>query len=328
MRCLAASQHRLVGLVLPLLAAACATPEFAQFAPLPPQPQGQRVARERFSIVVPTGFALRDTADPSALSAFEEPPANGRYRAYRTLEVVPLPALAADDADALSQVALATLRQLRAADQLEEHEHGTARLGERDAFFVRGSIRGPSAGWFFDVLDYLVPGAPQSLAVRFAAPAGQLEASRAGFTAIAATLQTDLGAPRLAGGEATWLDGDRLAIRLPEDWLRQPAAEGVLAAFDCAVFAARCEIASVPGTDLAAVRRTPEALTTDDSPRQGRASARSCRVVQDQDGPIVTDETFVVAADHLDRITFRMPLAAYRQQRAAVERALASLRWR
>ncbi|MBZ0152850.1 MAG: hypothetical protein K8J09_15090, partial [Planctomycetes bacterium] len=129
-----------------LLLVACATPEFAQFSPLPATIVGHRETRPLWSLVVPDGWQVRNS-DADVLHAFEAPPKNGRHLVYRTLHVATAAAVAADDDGGLGEAAQRLLIERRANDEFVVQERGTARLGGRDAWFVRGTMRGPSAGW-------------------------------------------------------------------------------------------------------------------------------------------------------------------------------------
>lgn len=323
------------------LLAACSTSFYAQFPPLAGDGSGTRVERPTFSIVVPRGFELRGE-DPGALSMFESPPDNGQYRLFRTLAVVPAAAMVEDDADLMAERAYALLAKGHEGDSLEVRETGRVRLADRDCWFLRGRIAGPSASWFFEVLEYLVPGDPQSLVVAFAMPEGQLEASRAGFAAVAATLQTKLAKPREgAAGVLTWHDSDRLGVRLPAVWQRQTDGEGALAVFTQAD-GARCDVSTATSTagydleglalgyvgDQAKKWAGLRLLSLERRAFDGRSALRVRSAFQDEDGTVVVDDTFVTDGKRLDRLLFRVPHADYVAQRAAIDRAVASLRWK
>lgn len=335
-----------------LFAAACAAPYYAQFAPLPDAVRGARVVREAFSIVVPDGFRQRDEAESAAVRAFEEPPANGEHRLFRRLDVDLVAPMELADGEAMAQQALALLRQARIADGLEEQETGAVTLAGRDSWFLRGRVRGPSAGWRLEVLDFLVPGATHSVRVQCTIPDGQLAASRAGFLAIAATLQTTLAAPSEAVGAQHTFDGGRLSLRLPATWTRADdeaavaAANGTLATFVREPAGARCDLSAVtiagavsgaawldqlragyledrgaewPGLQVLAVER-----------RQlgPRTLLRLRSAYRDGGETVVVDDSYAVEGTRVDRLLFRTTGADYRADRAGFDRAVASLRWR
>lgn len=322
-----------------LLLVACATPEFAQFSPLPATIVGHRETRPMWSLVVPDGWQVRN-GDADVLHAFETPPKNGRYLLYRTLRVTAAAAVTAEDEAGLGEAAQRLLVEHHADDGLVVQERGTARLGERDAWFVRGTIRGPAAGWTLDVLDYCVPGTPVSLVISFTAPAPQLAASRAGFAAIAATLETSLGAPRLTGGDVQRLDGGRLTLRLPAAWQRLDDGAGngaELARFrrgdaDCDVSTRLGDAPALDQFAAAAAEAPSEArdfrlLSIDRSPRGGHRAVRVRSAWRTAAGTVIADDTAVLAGAHLDVVRCRMPAADFAELAPEIDRALTSLRW-
>src|SRR5262245_53463973 len=105
-------------LLMLVVLAACSSPYYAQFEPMPVDGRGERVARPTFSIVVPERWQLRDS-DTGALSAFEDPPGNGANRLYRTLAVTPVAGVAGDDPEQLAASSLQALQQRHARDGLE-----------------------------------------------------------------------------------------------------------------------------------------------------------------------------------------------------------------
>ena len=325
--------------------AACSTSYYAQFPPLAADVQGTRVERPQFSIVVPRDFVLREMpGDGGHLNAFEQPPDNGEHRLYRTLVVAPVAGMAEDDPERMAERAYALLAKRHEGDSLQVRQTGRARLADRDCWFLQGRIAGASAGWFFEVLEFLVPGDPQSLVVSFLIPEGQLEASRAGFVATAATLQTKLAMPKDgAAGALVWHDGDRLGLRLPAVWQRQADGEGALAVFTQAS-GARCDLSTATaktavGFDLDNLARGYvgdqgkewpglRLLSLERRAIDGRTSLRVRAAFQDGDGTVVVDDTFVTDGKRIDRLLFRVPHGEYVGQRSAIERAVASLRWK
>lgn len=322
-----------------LLLVACATPEFAQFSPLPATIVGHREARPLWSLVVPDGWQVRNS-DDDVLYAFEAPPKNGRHLVYRTLHVATAAAVAADDDAGLGEAAQRLLIERRTNDELVVQERGAARLAGRDAWFMRGTMRGPAAGWTFDVLDYCVPGTPVSLVISFTAPAPQLAASRAGFAAIAATLETSLGAPRLRGGDAQRLDGGRLTLRLPAAWQRLDDGAGngaELARFrrggaECNVSTRLGDAPLLAQFAEAAAKAPNEArdfrlLSIDRSPRGGHRAVRVRSAWRGAAGTVIADDTAVLAGAHLDVVSCRVPAAEFAELAPEIDRALTSLRW-
>lgn len=323
-----------------LTLAACASrPEYAVFPPLAATPPGERVARDHFSLLVPHGWQVVDD-ERDALWAREDPPPNGRWRVYRSLRAQHIafgPVAPGVDVGAL---ALAQLRQQHADDDLVVAESGRTQLAERDAWFVRGRIRGGSAELFLDVLEFLVPCDGSALWLSCQVPAGQLEASRQGFAALAASLQTDLAPPSSSVGVENALAGGRLAIRPPSGWETLTAGEGTIAAFASADGASRCEVATEPhGDGLAALAARYVAdhaatwpdlrvLAIDRSPAGDRPRLRLCSVYRGEHGALVVDATWCDTGTGLDRVQFVVPVADYPALRAKIDDSLASLRWR
>ena len=321
--------------------ASCSTSYYAQFPPLAADGQGTRIERPTFSIVVPPDFEVRGK-DPEALTAVEQPPANGKHRLFRTVSVVPAASMVEDDADRMAERAYALLAKGHEGDSLEVRETGRAQLAGRDCWFLRGRIAGAAFGWFYEVLEYLVPGDPHSLVVAFAIPDGQFDSSRAGFVATAATLQTSLAMPKDGpAGALTWHDGNRLGVRLPAAWQRQADSEGALAVFTQSD-GARCDVStatSATGYDLQQLalgylgdksKQWPalRLLSLERRALDGRSSLRVRAAFQDADGTVLVDDTFVTDGKRMDRLLFRVPHASYVQQRAAIDRAAGSLRWK
>jgi hypothetical protein len=323
-----------------LLLAACSSPYYAQFEAMPADGRGERVERPTFSIVVPERWQLR-AGDAAALSAFEDPPANGQNRLFRTLAVTPAAAVAGDDPEQLVAASLQVLQQRHARDGLEVRETGSAELADRDCAFLRGRIDGPAAGWSLEILEYLVPGDGGSLLVAFSVPEGQMGTSQQGFAATAATLHTSLQAPKDPAGPMRWLDGQRFYVRLPEDWQQQEAA-GFVATFALGGSSARCEVSTVvaaAGHDLDRIARSyaqehaaaqPDLriLAVERTQRAGHQWLRIRSAWRDQGGTAITDDVFATSGDRLDRMTFAMSCDDYRAHRALLDRSGASMRWR
>lgn len=325
---------------LALFAAGCAAPTYATFAPLPASGEGTRVERDRFSLVVPSGWTLRER-DGSLLSAFETPPANGRFRLYRTLDVATAPAVDAADDEAMAAAASTLLRAQRAGAEIAET--GTTRLDGRAAYWLRGRMSGGAADWILEVLDVLVPGDDGSLVISFTIPDGQLPASRDGFFATAATLQPKSSPGTGAAlGELAWFDGNRLGVRLPPAWQRAADPGEALAVYALAGSDGRCDLTT--STAAAGFQLDPlvagwlrdqapkwaglRQLSVERVRRGGHDSLRFRGAFLADGETVVVDDTFVLAGNRMDRLLFRVPFADYPAQRTAIERAVASLRWR
>lgn len=322
--------------------AACSLPEIARFEPLASGAPSQRHERPLFSIAVPTSWQLRDPGEVGSFGAFEEPPPNGRYRVYRTLQVIPVPAASTGAPAQLVERGLAELRQRHARDGFVELEAGAIRLCGRECALLRGRIDGPSAGWLFEVLEFYVPGDEGSLVVAFAIPDGQLAPSRDGFVAIAQSLRTSLGAPKDPAGELRWIDEGRVAVRLPVGWSGDAAAEGAVATFVLGESGTRCEVHAEPVADAEARARLArdhatataghwqglQVLAVERSQLAGRAWLRVVAAEGTAAGTRIVDETIVVGAGSRDRVVFRMAVADYVRLRPQVERSAASLQWR
>lgn len=331
---------RSIVVALALFAAGCAAPTYATFPPLPATGGGTRVERDRFSLVVPDGWQLRER-DGSLLSAFESPPANGRFKLYRTLDVATAPAVEPADDEAMATAAAALLRARRPGAEVAET--GRTRLDGREAYWLRGRQSDGAADWIFDVFDVLVPGDAASLVVSFAIPEGQLAASREGFLATAATLLPKSSPERASEfGELAWFDGDRLGLRLPSAWRRATDPGEALAVFELAGSDARCDLTTSTATagyqldplvagwlrDQAPKWAGLRQLSVERARRGGRDSLRFRGAFLADNETIVVDDTFVLAGNRMDRLLFRVPFADYPAQQAAIERAVASLRWR
>lgn len=329
-----------VALAFASFAAACALPWYATFEPLRADATMRRVERPRFSLLVP-GVGEEVARDDGGLTVRETPPANGRNRVLRTLAVDVAPGLDTDEPEAVQRAALDELRARRKRDDLAETENGAATIAGRAAFWLRGTCSARAADLRIDVLDYFVPGSPQSLVVQCAMPEGQLEASRDGFLAIVSSLQTKLDPPGAANGTLRWFDGDRVALRLPEAWKPQPDEAGALAVFVHEPSGARCDLvtaASDGPVDLDRVAANYVAEKSGEWPRlrvlsmqrgvrDGRDVLRLCAAYQDGGDTIVVDDTFAVAAGRLDRLLFRVAAADFGAVRAAIDKAARSLRW-
>jgi len=324
------------------LAAGCAVPRYAQFEPLRADAPSRRVERPAFSILVPSSFSSVVERDDGTLIARETPPANGENRVYRLVDVRTAPGVDGDEAAALQSVGLAALRSLRAKDDFVESEHGSATIAGRAAFFVQGACSAGAADLRFDVLDFFVPGSPKSLVVQCAIPEGQLAASRAGFVAIANSLQTHLAPPGAAAGELRWFDDDRVGLRLRPEWQRQADDEGALAVFVHSACGARCDLvtkATDAPVDLDRVAQNWVGEKIADWPcltvlsmqrarRGDRDVLRVRAAYRDGGETVVVDDTYAVTQDRLDRLLFRVPLFDYHAERAAIDGAAASLRWK
>lgn len=323
-----------------LVAAGCAAPTYATFPPLAATGGGTRVDCDRFSLVVPDGWQLRDR-DGASLSAFESPPANGRFKLYRTLDVATAPAVEAADDDTMAASASALLRARRA--DAEIGETGRTRLDGRDAYWLHGRTSGGAADLVLEVLDVLLPGDDGSLVISFAIPDGQLAASRDGFFATAATLLPK-SAPGSGSalGDLAWFDGNRLGVRLPPAWQRAADPGDALAVYGLAGSDARCDLTTatlatgfqldplVAGwlRDQAPKWAGLRQLSVERARRGGHDSLRFRGAFLADGETVVVDDTFVLAGNRMDRLLFRVPFADFPAQQAAIERAVASMRWR
>lgn len=335
------SSRRAGVVVLALGVAGCAAPYYATFAPLPATGEGTRVERDGFSLVVPAGWQLREGGDGVLLAAFEAPPANGRYQLYRRLAVASAPAVAAADDAAMAAAATALLRARR--PDLEVRATGRTTVADREAWWLRGRVPGGAAGWFLETLDVLVPGDRGSLVVGFEIPEGQLDASRDGFLATAATLRTTLAAPAAtAVAELAWFDRDRIGVRLPATWQRAADPGEALAVFELAGSDGRCDLTTATSAEGYQLDPLVEGYLRDQAPkwaglriqsverarRSGHDSLRFRATFLADGETIVVDDTFVLVGNRMDRLLFRVPFADYAAQRMVIERAVASLQWR
>lgn len=322
------------------LLAACAQPYYALFPPLPADVHGERVACARFSLLIPTEFRVAEDHAES-LIATESAPANGQNRVHRRIRAVPVPAIPADDEEALATAGLATLEARYAGDALEVSATGRSERLGRMCPWLRGTIAPSSYDLRLDLFAVLVPGEPQSLLVEFVTPAGQMSAADPGYASVLASLQTDLAAPGF-GGELLWFDGDRFGVRLGDDWQRQADAEGGLAVFTSTDGEARCDVTTATrsgGYDLdrlahgwagdqAAQWPDLRLASIERGTRAGRSFARFRGAFHDDQGTVFVDDIYIVRGDCLDRVLFRVPHANQERLRAGLERAVRSLRWR
>lgn len=323
-----------------VFAAACAAPTYGVFEPLRADAPSLRVERPEFSILVPRSFTSVVTGDRGLL-ARETPPPNGGHLVYRVLDVSVADGVDTEEPAAMERIALESLRARRKDDELTVRDSGATTLGGRDAFFVQGTCSAGAADLRLDVLDFFVPGSSKSLVVQCAIPEGQLAMSRDGFLAIANSLQTKLAPPGAAAGELRWFDGDRVGLRLPEAWQRQPDEEGALAVFVHDPSGARCDLVTkaLDGAvelDRVAANYVAEkrgewsrlrVLSTQRGTHDGRDVLRLRAAYQDGGDTIFVDDTFAVTAGRLDRLLFRVAAADLGSVRAAIDKGAGSLRW-
>ncbi|MFO1076427.1 MAG: hypothetical protein U1E73_01730 [Planctomycetota bacterium] len=327
---------------LPLVvASACALPKFAQFPPLPADVACHRVDRGSFSVLVPDHWREFGEAGPDDLHFVEDAPANGEIHAYRALVVRTREPIAGDDPAAITQAGLAALCARHANDNLAVVATGTASLAGRDCAFLQGTITPSSYEVVLETLCYLVPGEGKALVVEFTVPAGQLDAARPGFAAIAQSLQTPVPPPR-AGGELLWLDGDRVGVFVPDGWMRAADAGPALAAFTFGDGEAHCEVSTATSENGYDLARLAQGYERDQAPQWpdlcitavergtlgGRAFVRFRGAYRDELGTVFVDDTFVVAGDRLDRVLCRVPHGEPTAALASAQRLARSLRWR
>lgn len=331
---------QVVTIALAAFAASCATPWYGRFAPLRADSPMRRVDRPEFSILVPDASSVSERDDGGVI-ARETPPPNGEHLVYRIVEVTLAPGVADDEPASMQRTALEHLRTLPQRDDFVVTDTSATTIAGRAAFVLHGVCGAGAADLRFDVLDFFVPGWPKSLVVRCSIPEGQLAASRDGFVAIVNSLQTKLGPPGAGDGEMQWFDGERIALRLPEAWQRQPDEAGALAVFVHEPSGARCDLvtkstaAPVDLDRVAANWRTEQSVewpslavvSTERSQRAGRDVLHLRGVYRDGGETIVVDDTYAVTRERLDRLLFRMPLADYRGEREALDKAVRSLRW-
>ncbi|MBL8724923.1 MAG: hypothetical protein JNK49_12815 [Planctomycetes bacterium] len=330
--------RRLVAGSLLLALGACAVPKYAQFAPLPADVPTMRIERAGFSILVPQHWREFGPSGSDALHFVEDAPANGRIRAYRSLAVYPGPTVAGDDLNAWLAAGTAALCELRARDGLAVAEWGVALLAGRPSAFVRGTVAPSSEDVVLETRVYLVPTASRSLVVEFQVPEGQLAAAEPGIAAMVQSLATSLPPPPFAA-EPQWFDGGRFGVVVPDGC--QVVAGAGLATL---LFASggQCHVSTATraaGWDLAAAARAEVAehaaawldwrvVRTDRGTRQGHAMLRLQGVYRGPQGPVVVDLGLYAAGERLDRVLCEVPLSAWTEARPAVERAVASVRWR
>lgn len=332
--------RRLLPLAALLFAACAAESYYAVFPPAVPGDEAQRTAGDGFSLVLPQHFESQSTGGSGAFRFRETPPPNGQNRLFRVISVEPVAAATDDDPAAIAEQGLALLRAHWAADDLEVRETGSAKLADRDCPLLVGRVRGPAAGWFFDLLAYYVPGDPHGLVVWFQIPEGQLAASREAFAKCAASLQTTLGMPKPGpAGPMRWHDEHHLGLRLPADWTVLPDAPGSLAAYSSADGNVRCDLVreTVTAPDLDAVQRGYERerganfrdLAIVGTQWRQLAGQRALRVVsayRDVGDTLVVDDLLLLRGTTLYRVVFRAAQADFGAARPAIERAIASAR--
>ena len=320
----------------------CASGSFyGVFPPAVPGAAAQRATKGPFSLVGPAGWDRLDDATEPGLRWREAPPPNGQYLLYRFCVVEPAPTMAEDEPATMTASALQVLRERHAKEDLEVRQTGTVQLGERTATFLVGRHRGNAAGFFHEVLEYHVPGAEHSLVLAFSVPDGQLEASRAGFEAIAATLRTTLGLPQPgAAGRWIWLDDHHIGVRLPGDWEPQEDRQGALGVYLHAAGSARCDVTAetlANGVDLASLqagyetdqsaRLTDLVLTGVQQRRIGNLAAlRFQSAYRDAGDTIVCDDLFVAKGNRIYRVLFRVPEPEFAALRGTITQILDSVR--
>lgn len=331
--------RRLLLLTASTLAACAAPPLYSVFPPAVPGSEAQRVERGTFSIVPPVGWEVQDADAATSLRAREVPPPDGQHRLFRILTVEPAAAARGDEPEAIAAAALAALRARHATDDLEVREHGAVRLGDRDCVYQVGRMRGPAAEWWFEVLEYHVPGAESSLVVSFLVPDGQLALSRKALAETAATLRTQLRAPVALGGEMVWLDDHHLGLVLPGDWRAADATGGPLAVFTRDGGEAQCDIVAETRDQGFDLDRLLAGYEADHANRAGftllgtqrrqvgeRPAVRFLAAYRDEAGTVVVDDLFVAQGNKLYRVQFRVPQDEFAAVRKAIERAVGSVR--
>lgn len=323
-----------------VLTACASSPYYAVFPPAEPGQEAQRVHRATFSIVPPAGWATPEDPSSDSLRAQEDPPPHGQYRLFRILTVDPIAAATGDEPETLVANALDSLRARHATDDLDIHEKGTVRLCDRDCPYFVGRMRGPAEGWWFQVLEYYVPGADGSLAVSFLVPDGQLALSRKAMEATASTLRTTSPPPTAIEGEVRWLDDHHFGLRLPGNWEAIDDLQGALAVYLQKDGGAQCDVVaetSQTGYDLDRLRQSyasdraaelPGFTMIDTQQRRvgGRPAVRFLASYRDGDRTIVVDDTFVTQGNKLYRVQFRMPKDELPAIRRTLDQAVGSVR--
>lgn len=333
--------RRLLLLAAALLGSCASGSFYAVFPPATPGTESQRSAKGVFSLVGPSGWERLDDVDGPHLRWREAPPPNGQYRLYRFCSVEVAPGVNEDEPATMAANAVQVLRERHAKDDLEVRQTGSVQIGDRTATFLVGRHRGHAAGFFHEVLEYHVPGAEQSLVVAFSVPDGQLEASRAGFEQIAATLRTTLGQPQPgSAGRLVWFDDHHIGVRLPGDWEAQEDRQGALGVYIHAAGSARCDVTAetlANGVDLGSLQagyETDQAAKLTDlvliGVQQRRigdlAALRFQSAYRDAGDTILCDDLFVAKGSRIYRVLFRVPEPEFAAVRSTIAQILDSVR--
>lgn len=328
-------------ILAPAALAACATSAYAVYPPAVLGTEAQRIQRLSYSIVPPVGFVSPTALADDDIRLREQPPDNGKMLVYRSLRVERAPAVPEDEPAAVAAQAMAILRERHAKDDLEVRETGTVRLVDRDCPFLVGRISGGAADLHLEVLEFYVPGDLHGLVVSFDTPDGQLAASRAVFEQSAATLRTSLGPPKPGAlGALHWHDEQKLGLRLPVEWVAQAGGEGALATYETADGEGLCEVIRVVdanGYDLERLVGGYEAdqqkvmpgyslLTTGWRSISGQRALRFVGVHAPTGESVVVDDLFLARGTTMYRIVFQATVPHYATRRAAIGKALDSLR--
>lgn len=331
--------RRAVVILSALLVAACEGPKYAQFEPLGNDVATQRVQRERFSMLVPTGWAQND--DAASLVVKETPPDNGRIRAYRAVSVQRVDAVAGDDRESIRRAAFAWLHERYRDEGLVVTGTGTRELAGRECMWLEGSIFRSSIDLRFDLLACLVPGRDASLWLECTTPEGQFEAARSGFAVVVDSVETDVLPPR-GTGPIEWFAGGKTGLRPDEEWTVQRDVDGCAAVLTAAGTSLRGEVRVTTSTQPFELDRLVADYATQQEAewkelqiasiergeRDGRRFARVRAAFRSGSKVLVVDETLVPSGARLDRVRFVASRAEWAQLGPAVERAASSLRWR
>ncbi len=321
--------------------AACATSPYAVYPPAVLGTEAQRIQCPSYSIVPPVGFVSPTALAGDDIRLREDPPENGKMLVYRSLRVERAPAVPDDEPATVAAEAMVVLRERHAKDDLEVRETGTVRLVDRDCPFLVGRISGGAADLKLEVLDFYVPGDRHGLVVSFDTPDGQLAVSRAVFEQSAATLRTTLGPPKPGAlGPLYWHDESKFGVRLPVEWVAQPAGAGALATYETADGEGLCEVIRATdekGYDLETLVAGYEAdqqkvlpgyslLTTGWRRISGQRALRFVGVHAPTGETVVVDDLFLARDKTMYRIVFQASVPQYAARRAAIGKALDSIR--